>query len=579
MISSRYKRIVLDIEANGLTPDKLWCIVCHDIDTNEVTHYTPYEVNSFNLDGIAEIIGHNILGYDVPVLERLLGCDFTGIKLTDTLVMSRLFNPVREGGHSLKAWGEKLGNLKGDFTDFYQYTDEMLEYCINDVAVNVLVYKHLLVEAKGFSEESIQLEMDVHSIISEQVRNGWLLDEKKAFMLLAELKESMLDAEAKVRERFQPLPVWLEKNYPKNPLKKDGTEAAIMQKHRDKGYHYDDNFSYGVFEYPIFNLGSRQQIGRYLMHYGWKPQQFTETGKPMVDEKILDGVDIPEAILIKDYLLLQKRVGMVSSWIDSMEEDGRVHGYVNPIGAQTNRMSHSSPNVAQVPAGYSPYGKECRECWIVPKGYKLVGMDASGLELRMLASYMNDKDYTNQILDGDIHTYNQNMAGLETRDQAKTMIYALCYGAGDAKMGEIINGSASAGKKLKTTLFDNIPSLANLITKVKKASNRGYLKGLDGRKIKVKSEHSAPNYLLQSAGAIVMKKALVLLYEDAKKENLDFKLIGNIHDEIQTQVIEKDAVRFGELAVRAMVNAGIELNMNCPLDGEAKIGSNWYETH
>lgn len=579
MISSRYKRIVLDIEANGLTPDKLWCIVCHDIDTNEVTHYTPYEVNSFNLDGIAEIIGHNILGYDVPVLERLLGCDFTGIKLTDTLVMSRLFNPVREGGHSLKAWGEKLGNLKGDFTDFSQYSDEMLEYCINDVAVNVLVYKHLLVEAKGFSEESIQLEMDVHSIISEQVRNGWLLDEKKAFMLLAELKESMLDAEAKVRERFQPLPVWVEKNYPKNPLKKDGTEAAIMQKHRDKGYHYDDNFSYGVFEYPIFNLGSRQQIGRYLMHYGWKPQQFTETGKPMVDEKILDGVDIPEAILIKDYLLLQKRVGMVSSWIDSMEEDGRVHGYVNPIGAQTNRMSHSSPNVAQVPAGYSPYGKECRECWIVPKGYKLVGMDASGLELRMLASYMNDKDYTNQILDGDIHTYNQNMAGLETRDQAKTMIYALCYGAGDAKMGEIINGSASAGKKLKTTLFDNIPSLANLITKVKKASNRGYLKGLDGRKIKVKSEHSAPNYLLQSAGAIVMKKALVLLYEDAKKENLDFKLIGNIHDEIQTQVIEKDAVRFGELAVRAMVNAGIELNMNCPLDGEAKIGSNWYETH
>ena len=579
MISSRYKRIVLDIEANGLTPDKLWCIVCHDIDTNEVTHYTPYEVNSFNLDGIAEIIGHNILGYDVPVLERLLGCDFTGIKLTDTLVMSRLFNPVREGGHSLKAWGEKLGNLKGDFTDFSQYTDEMLEYCINDVAVNVLVYKHLLVEAKGFSPESIQLEMDVHSIISEQVRNGWLLDEKKAFMLLAELKESMLDAEAKVRERFQPLPVWVEKNYPKNPMKKDGTEAAIMQKHRDKGYHYDDNFSYGVFEYPIFNLGSRQQIGRYLMHYGWKPQQFTETGKPMVDEKILDGVDIPEAILIKDYLLLQKRVGMVSSWIDSMEEDGRVHGYVNPIGAQTNRMSHSSPNVAQVPAGYSPYGKECRECWIVPKGYKLVGMDASGLELRMLASYMNDKDYTNQILDGDIHTYNQNMAGLETRDQAKTMIYALCYGAGDAKMGEIINGSASAGKKLKTTLFDNIPSLANLITKVKKASNRGYLKGLDGRKIKVKSEHSAPNYLLQSAGAIVMKKALVLLYEDAKKENLDFKLIGNIHDEIQTQVIEKDAVRFGELAVRAMVNAGIELNMNCPLDGEAKIGSNWYETH
>jgi DNA polymerase I-like protein with 3'-5' exonuclease and polymerase domains len=575
-------KVVLDIEANGLKPDKIWCIVTRVPETGETKTYTQKNLREFNVDlaNIDEIIGHNILGYDVPVLERLLGSDFTNVKLTDTLVMSRLFKPTREGGHSLKVWGEKIGNQKGDFTDFAQYSEEMLEYCINDVAVNVVVYLHLLVEAQGFSEQSIQLEMDVHKIIAEQVSNGWLLDEQRAFMLLAELKESMLDAEAKVHERFKPLPIWVTKNYPKNPLKKDGTEAAIMTKHREQGFYYDKaEGSYGVYEYPIFNLGSRQQIGRYLMHYGWTPVEFTETGKPKVDEKVLEGVDIPEAVMIKDFLLLQKRVGMVLSWIEAVEDDGRVHGYVNPIGAQTNRMTHSNPNVAQVPAAYSPYGKECRECWVVPKGYKLVGCDASGLELRMLAHYLKDDAYLHQILDGDIHSYNQEMAGLETRDQAKTMIYALCYGAGDAKLGTIINGSAADGKKLKATLFRNIPSLGNLITKIKKASHRGYLKGLDGRKIWVKSEHSAPNYLLQSAGAIVMKKALVLLYNKAKGENLDFTFVGNIHDEYQTQVLEDHSERFGELAVEAIVDAGIALDMYCPLDGESKIGDNWYECH
>ena len=574
------KQIVLDIEANGFEPDKIWCIVSLDINTKEsISYVNNLDQLKKDLTSVSEIIGHNILGYDIPVLERLLGIDFSGIKLTDTLVLSRLTDPARQGGHSLGSWGERLGYPKGDYTDFSYYTNEMLDYCIKDTEVNLFTYRQLIIEANGFSQQSIDLEMDVHKIICQQTRSGWLLDEQKAFMLLAELKESMLNAEAKVHERFVPLPVWVEKNYPKNPIKKDGTEAAIMVRHREQGFHYDSEGSYGVFEYPIFNLGSRQQIGRYLIHFGWTPTEFTETGLPKIDEKVLEGVDVPEAVMIKEFLLLQKRVGMVLSWIESVADDGRVHGYVNSIGAQTGRMSHSSPNVAQVPASYSPYGKECRECWIVPKGYKLVGCDASGLELRMLAHYLKDDDYTHQILDGDIHTYNMNMAGLSNRDQAKTFIYGFLYGAGDAKIGEIVGGTAKHGKKIKATFFKSIPKLEKLITQIKSASGRGYLKGLDGRRIKVKSEHSAPNYLLQSAGAIVMKKALVLLYASASKENLDFTFVGNIHDEYQTQVLEKHSERFGVLAVEAIVNAGLALNMNCPLDGESKIGNNWYECH
>ena len=574
------KQIVLDIEANGFEPDKIWCIVSLDINTKEsISYVNNLDQLKKDLTSVSEIIGHNILGYDIPVLERLLGIDFSGIKLTDTLVLSRLTDPARQGGHSLGSWGERLGYPKGDYTDFSYYTNEMLDYCIKDTEVNLFTYRQLIIEANGFSQQSIDLEMDVHKIICQQTRSGWLLDEQKAFMLLAELKESMLNAEAKVHERFVPLPVWVEKNYPKNPIKKDGTEAAIMVRHREQGFHYDSEGSYGVFEYPIFNLGSRQQIGRYLIHFGWTPTEFTETGLPKIDEKVLEGVDVPEAVMIKEFLLLQKRVGMVLSWIESVADDGRVHGYVNSIGAQTGRMSHSSPNVAQVPASYSPYGKECRECWIVPKGYKLVGCDASGLELRMLAHYLKDEDYTHQILDGDIHTYNMNMAGLSNRDQAKTFIYGFLYGAGDAKIGEIVGGTSKHGKKIKATFFKSIPKLEKLITQIKSASGRGYLKGLDGRRIKVKSEHSAPNYLLQSAGAIVMKKALVLLYASASKENLDFTFVGNIHDEYQTQVLEKHSERFGVLAVEAIVNAGLALNMNCPLDGESKIGNNWYECH
>ena len=572
-------RIILDIEANGLNPDKIFCIVTADVDSGQLKSYTPDMINQFNLDGVQEIIGHNILGYDIPVLERLLDLDFSNIKLTDTLVLSRLFNPVRDGGHSLAAWGQRLGYPKGDHTDFTQFTDEMLEYCERDVQVNIKTYKKLMIESDGFSEESIQLEMDVHKIINEQSRTGWLLDEYRALDLLAELKEKKMELEDKVHERFTPLPIWVEKNYPKNPYKKDGTKAAVLLRHEEAGYHYNKAGSYGRTEYPEFNLGSRQQIGRYLMHYGWQPKEFTQTGLPKVDEKVLESVEIPEAQLIAQYLLVQKRIAQVQSWVEAVENDGRVHGYVNPIGAQTNRMSHSSPNLAQVPASYSPYGKECRQCWTVPKGYKLVGCDAAGLELRMLASYMNDEAYTNEVINGDIHTANQIAAGLPDRSQAKVFIYGFLYGAGDAKIGEIVGGTAKEGKRLKKKFLDAIPALKRLREQVIKAAGRGYIKGLDRRKVWIKEDYSALNYLLQSAGSIVMKKALVILDQQAKERNLDYKFVGNIHDEFQTEVAEEHADEFGKLAVNAIIEAGVQLNMKCPLDGEYKIGTDWSETH
>jgi len=329
-----------------------------------------------------------------------------------------------------------------------------------------------------------------------------------------------------------------------------------------------------------FNLGSRQQIARWLRNFGWNPSKFTEHGQPIVDEKVLQGItDIPEAELIKEFLLLQKRIAQVESWVEAVARDGRVHGRVITNGAITGRMSHQSPNMAQVPAVYSPYGKECRELWVVPEGYKLVGVDASGLELRILSHYMNDKEYIDAIINGDIHTTNQNLAGLSSRDQAKTFIYAFIYGAGDEKLGAICGGSRNHGKAIKDRFLRGTPALANFRKRVDKATGKGWLRGIDGRKLRIRNRHSALNTLIQGGGAIAMKKALVLLEEYIKQNNLTAIPVANVHDEFQYQVQEDQADKFGELAVKSIVDAGDQLGLRCSLNGEYKVGNNWKETH
>ena len=321
------------------------------------------------------------------------------------------------------------------------------------------------------------------------------------------------------------------------------------------------------------------QIGEYLQDFGWEPLEHTPTGQPKIDEKILSQIKgIPEAEVISEFLMIQKRISQISSWFKELDEDTfRVHGFVNHNGTITGRMTHRNPNMAQIPSSSSSYGKECRACWTIPKGYKLVGIDASGLELRMLAHYMNDEEYTNEILNGDIHTTNQKLAGLESRNQAKTFIYALLYGAGDAKLGTVAGGGKSVGRNLRKSFISNLPSFKALKDRVAGASAKGYLKALDGRKLYIRSEHSALNTLLQGAGAIVMKQALIILNDKIK--DLDAHFVANVHDEWQIEVREDQADEVGRLGVEAIIEAGKVLELKCPLDGEYKTGDNWSETH
>ena len=574
--------LVFDIETDDVKATKVHCIVAQNPESGEIFKFPPNKLEEGYqfLTTADRLIGHNIIGFDIPMVHKFSDVDLSDKEVIDTLVLSRLFNPTRDGGHALESWGYKLGYPKIEFNDYQNYSTEMLDYCVRDVQLNTLVLSELRKESKGFSKESIDLEQDVAKIIKGQELNGFKFDMHSAQILLAELRERMQKIEDEVHTTFKPK--WVDTKQVTPYIKKDGnlSKRGLTDDEYQRCLDTEDYSPFMRQTLQEFNLGSRKQIGEYLIDFGWKPERFTPTGQPIVDEKTLSEIThIHEAKLIADFLLLQKRIAQVDSWVEAVQEDGRVHGFVIPNGTITGRMTHRKPNMAQVPSVSSPYGKECRACWTVDEGNVLLGVDASGLEIRMLAHYMDDKDFIKEILDGDIHTANQRAAKLESRNQAKTFIYALMYGAGDEKLGKVVGGNTSDGKRAREHFFDNKPSFKSLRDRVQRAANKKYLKGLDGRKLYIRNNHAALNTLLQGAGSIVMKKGLSILANRLELSMTPFKFVANIHDEWQIEVAECRANKVGTLAVQSIIDAGNHFNLRCPLDGEFKIGRDWSETH
>ena len=541
----------LDIETT-LDHSTIWCAVTKV--KNNIQVHTTASTLQRTLYEAEKVVGHNLIGFDVGVLHRVWGVHIPRDRVVDSLYLSRLYNPSQEGGHSLRNWGTILGGTgKLDFTDYDGgLTDEMIEYCIADVELTERVHQwlELQLDKEGFSQQAIDLEHRVGWIVTKQERNGFKLDVPFAEKLMMDLMFEMNNIEAELQSIFPPIVEerWSEKT----------------------GKRLKDKVT-------TFNPGSRKQIAERLQGLGVKFDKKTEKGNIIVDEKVLDGIDRPEAKAVARYMMLQKRVAQIDSWLKAVKDDGRVHGRVITNGAVTGRMTHQSPNMAQVPAVSAPFGNECRSCWTVDEGNVLVGIDASGLELRMLAHYMDDDDYTNEILNGDIHTANQRAAGLETRPLAKTFIYAFLYGAGDAKIGAIVGGNSSTGRRLKERFLRNTPALEELRRRTDRQAQHGILNGLDGRKLRVRSQHAALNTLLQGAGACVMKQAMVHLAD--KLRNIPHKFVANVHDEWQIETPAHYADTVGRIGVRSIRIAGETLGLRCPLDGEYRVGNNWAETH
>ena len=544
-------KAVVDIETDGLNATKIHCIVarCYASDKEKV--WVGEECGQFaEWSGqIDQFIMHNGISFDAPILNRLTGSNIKLSQVRDTLIESQLYNPIREGGHSLEAWGERLNFPKGNMTEFKHYSPEMLEYCKKDTELTSKLAKTMEKEGKKFSIRSYEMERKVRAIIDQQQKNGFAFNIREGMLLLARLEDEQHQLEKDAEEMFEPVITY-------SPVKK-------------------------IPKSTPFNIASRKQIAERLIELGWKPEHYTEKDNVIISEEILSKIDMKEAQMFSRYFLLQKRTGLLKAWVQECQEDERVRGRVLTLKTVTGRMAHHSPNMAQVPASYSPYGKECRELWTVsnPDTHVLVGTDASGLELRCLAHYMNDPKFTKEVLTGDVHTANMKAAGLTDRDQAKTFIYAFLYGAGPAKIGKVVGGNAKTGQQLTAKFLSNMPKLKTLRDNVTAAAEVGPIKALDGRNLHIRSPHASLNTLLQGAGAIVCKQWLVHMDEHIRKTGVDVKLVASIHDEYQFEVAKKDVERFGKITKDAMLETTMTLDMKCPLDCEYKVGNTWAETH
>jgi DNA polymerase I len=566
--------LTLDIETNS-KHDHIWMCYTHNSDTGEYVCHTSVQTLTPLLDIADRVIGHNIMGFDAPVLNKVWKTKIGWNKLKDTLIMSRLLNPALEDGHSLAAWGKRLGNKKVEYSRIWHWLtgneydkkstkpyDEPMDnlnkfYCKQDVSLTVELFAKLDAELADWGE-SVELEHEVAFILTKQEKHGFKFNKKKAQCLLATLSGELADIEGTLQDTFPPI---------SEERVSEKTGKALKTK------------------VTAFNPASRQQIAERLQGLGVKFKQKTEKGSIVVDESVLSKIELPEAKLICRYLMLQKRITQITSWVEAAGDTDRVHGRVMSIGAITGRMSHMSPNMAQIPNSSSEYGPECRDLWTVDAGNKLVGIDASGLELRMLAHYMQDLAYIKTVVEGnskdgtDVHTMNQKAAGLATRDLAKTFIYAFLYGAGYEKIGSIIGGGKKAGGQLSRKFLNNTPALLKLKNRVSRFAELGFMRGMDGRKIWVRSEHAALNTLLQGTGAILMKRALIILHKKLKCGIIQAHYVANVHDEWQIEVEEEDADRVGRMGVEAIKEAGLYYNLRCPTSGEYKIGNTWKETH
>ncbi len=593
-------RLLFDIETNGLPRQGLThvhCLVVKDLDTGEVYRFNDTGTAASLTEGInllAEadvLVGHNIVGFDIPVITSIYPFFQPEGKTYDTLILSRMFFPdilqrdYRKkpigmpgklyGRHSLEAWGYRLGDYKGEFgktTDWSDWSQEMEDYCEQDVHVGMTLFELFGDKLTKF-DDSIRLEHDVAKIMALQESSGWPFDVKKAQQLESTLRTEMDQLADKMRATFPYV---------------DGGQMTPKRPNSTRGYIKDAPFT----KLKEFNPTSRDHIGWAFMTWrDWKPEVFTDTGRPKIDEGILQSIGTEEAETFGRILELQKALGQLSdganAWLKTVTQNGRIH-HTCQLATNTGRNAHSRPNLGQTSSD-----PRCRELFGPGKGMRQVGADASGLELRMLGHYLAFYDrgaFADVVVNGDIHQQNADRVGCSRKD-VKTLTYAFIYGASDRKIGVSLDKSldekkaALLGKDIRKKFLEAIPGLDQLLKAVNKRAESDVLRGLDGRPIRLQGKkHAALNYLLQSAGAIVCKRWNAIAYQQmvhqlGYKWDIDFQWLGWIHDEIQLAV-QPHLVNDSKFQLEwAIVQAGEYYKLRVPLASEAKSGQSWADCH
>jgi DNA polymerase I len=598
----------IDIEGDLIPSTKIYCLCAVNVMTGEVfrSHNTK-EISEWITAKKAEgckFIGHNIIGYDAPTLNRLLATKLTPSDVIDTLILSMLYSPSLEGGHSLEEWGKRLTFPKQDYNDFSQWTPEMEDYCMNDAELCRRIYMRLIKRMKdiGYSEQGIQIEHFSWGLIKKQQDSGFAFDIKQAHILYATLKQKENDVAEQLHEYF---PATLERlaTY-KKPFKKNGERSASFIRHckQYKDVRIDGE-EYHCYDYVSFNIGSPSQRLTKLLELGWEPREFTEKGTPQPTIKgqltpslveFVEKSGNKEPGLIAKWLEYNTRASMINTWIEAYNETtGCIHGSL--WLANTLRYRHSNPNTANIPAvrldkqdkpllgEAGVYTYEARDLWGTrdPINRSLVGVDAKGIQLRVLAHYLNNKSFAEAVVEGDPHSYNQSVGGFKTRAQAKTFIYAFLLGAGDAKVGEIIGGSPKDGKEIKQRFISNFPGLRELLRSLEDQiirTNRILL--IDGTSIIVNAPHTRLGYLLQGDENRIMKQASILTHKEIVRRGLDVIKVGDIHDEWQNDVLNKDVSEFAkEVCPKSFKTSGELFKYRVPIECDAKVGKTWAETH
>lgn len=586
----------IDIETDGLDAKVIWVLCWENIKTKETGTCTTYDEikNFFDSTRGSLYVGHNILKFDAPVLNKLAGTKLSVPCVMDTLVLSTLYSPSIRDGHSLDAWGKRIGFKKGVFDDWTHLSEEMVEYCKQDVLVTAELFRKITKVLKkiGFSEKTCYIQHHITAIAERQRRSGFRFDGERAILFYQQLRTREEELQELIRHAF---PDERRLVRERNIYTKSGQTTALYERDRQT---YDieivpgNGQTYRAFENVPFNIGSSKQRVEKLTALGWVADEKTPKGFPKPTEKSLisfaEESGIEEVALITKWMSVNGRANMINNWLENWnEETGCIHGKL--FVADTLRFRHQAPNTANVPAvrvdkegvpllgerGYYTY--ESRDLWTARIGRVLVGTDAAGLELRMLAHYLNRPEFTEQVVNGDPHQYNADLAGV-TRPRAKTLLYAIQYGAQAGKVAQIIEGTREEGARMREQFLARL-GIKGVMEDAMREQESGRVWLVDGAGVVCPSPHSALNYKLQGSGARVMALGSILLEGHIRRRGLDSLKVGDIHDEWQYDVDPKDAREHARLSVLAIREAGEELNLNVPLSGTAKEGLTWAETH